>query len=147
VKRKEQLCKEHKFMNEAEFTEQPQYLELVAERDALRQEVKEIKDRYLRSLMASHRSRGHLLLTYDGPPMMRSGDELPEKFWKVLRQIVAHPLCVRAVRIALHPDRVQVPQECFGTDYGDQERRMREQMVRRFTEFIDYVRQHSSDED
>jgi hypothetical protein len=117
--------------------------ELSAERD-------EFKNRYLQALNALETTRERIRaqaeeeirlvtdrLAAENAELKRSLAHmcaLPEKFMKVLKEVVAHALVVKAVRIALAPERAK--------DGDPRQHMLRTQMIQKFIELIDYVQSH-----
>lgn len=118
----------------------------IAERD-------DIKNRYLQALNDSDNERTRYRkqteemkrlvsqerdrLTAENAELRRSMAQmcaLPEKFMKVLKQVVAHSLVVKAVRIALAPERAK--------DGDPRQHMLRTEMIQKFIELIDYVQSH-----
>jgi hypothetical protein len=131
---------------------------LLAERDV---EIAELKDVYLRSLAETEQARRRIraqaeealrLVAQERDRVRAENAELqaelaqtassyalPEKFWNILVHVVCHRQAIAGVVAALHPDRAA---------NGDpRQRQLRQEMVKRFVQLVDYVRSVQKDRD
>jgi hypothetical protein len=119
--------------------------ELCAERDSLANELAQARAQHeyllndlacslTQELELARAERNGLAIELEqARAALARGPAFPGKFVSVL----THRVLIRAVRSALHPDKAKT----------DSERKQREEMVKRFNEFIDWVLRQAPSED